>query len=224
VSEKVLKEAVTLCLDNAEQYIKDAEALVKISSYGHAFALAVLAEEELAKAYVCYIHAESGLEIKGRWRRSLTEHRAKQAIQAGFAFWYKLASTMLDIIDSVRREVEQGDISENQAKDRLWRRMAEYPKRMEEEGSPESIEWDEYLKWFKTMREDKERGLYVDIDFKRGRLSSPRSLTIDEVKKYLSQIKERFEITKFIVNQPLSPSDKIRLKETLKSLKDELIA
>lgn len=50
-SGKLLKEAVKLCLDNAEQFIKAGELLINNRSYGHAFALAVLGEEEADKIW-----------------------------------------------------------------------------------------------------------------------------------------------------------------------------
>ena len=40
---KEFEKAVNLCLENVEQYIKDAELLIKNSSFGHAYALGVLA-------------------------------------------------------------------------------------------------------------------------------------------------------------------------------------
>jgi AbiV family abortive infection protein len=36
-------------LENAEQYLKDAEILIAFRSYGHAYGLVVLGEEEFGK-------------------------------------------------------------------------------------------------------------------------------------------------------------------------------
>ena len=213
--KELLREAAMLCLDNTEQYIKDAEALVRISSFGHAFALAVLAEEEIAKAYLCYVHAESGSEIKGRWRKILTNHRAKQALQHVLTFGFKMRFTVFDVLDSVKGEIERGDVTENQAKDRAFRRLIEYPRRIMEEGSPESEEWDECLRWFETMQKDKEKALYVDINFEKGEVSSPKYMAKGEVQKYLSQVRERFEMTRFILSQPLSPEKRLQLRKSL---------
>ena len=52
-----LSEASKSCLDNAKQYLKDAELLFSTNSYGHALALTVLCDIELGKAviyHLCY--------------------------------------------------------------------------------------------------------------------------------------------------------------------------
>lgn len=64
--EKLLRKIALLSLTNAEQYVKDAEFLVRKRSYGHAFALAVLGEEELAKAVMYYLCAEGIFGIDGK--------------------------------------------------------------------------------------------------------------------------------------------------------------
>jgi AbiV family abortive infection protein len=78
---KFLKKSVQLCLDNVEQYIMDAQFLVENGSYGHAFALAVLGEEELSKSFIYYTCSEGFLPVDivkkvGRTRES---HIRKQA-------------------------------------------------------------------------------------------------------------------------------------------------
>jgi len=55
---KVAKESMR----NAEQFIDDAEALLRKKSYGHAFALAVLGEEEMAKGIMYSNAVDEGLQ------------------------------------------------------------------------------------------------------------------------------------------------------------------
>jgi len=55
LSINTLNELIRLCLINAERFIEDAELLIEDDSYGHAFALAILAEEELVKASIYHI-------------------------------------------------------------------------------------------------------------------------------------------------------------------------
>ena len=44
---KELENCANLSLENAEQYIKDAELLIENSSFGHAYAFGVWAYEEI---------------------------------------------------------------------------------------------------------------------------------------------------------------------------------
>ena len=83
--ERVLKDAVELCVNNAERFINDAILLLDNGSYGHAFALAVLAEEEFAKGCAYYASSEGilpkdFLKEVGRTRDS---HIMKLAIGLG---------------------------------------------------------------------------------------------------------------------------------------------
>lgn len=101
-SEKLLKDAVKSCVCNVEQFIKDAELLLDIGSYGHAFALAVLGKEEFAKGVTYYACSEGILPTNilkevGRRRDS---HIMKLAIELGIMRAYKqfvLKETVGDI-------------------------------------------------------------------------------------------------------------------------------
>ena len=46
-------------LDNAKLWIKDAEILMVNSSFGHAYSLLVIADEEVSKANVCWLVSEN---------------------------------------------------------------------------------------------------------------------------------------------------------------------
>ena len=43
------------CLNNAKQYVKDAQLLYSLKSYGHALALTVLCDIELGKAVIFHL-------------------------------------------------------------------------------------------------------------------------------------------------------------------------
>lgn len=74
-------QATKLSLENAEQWINDAELLIKNSSYGHANALLRFACEEIAKAYVCWLTSERIFPIENRVvRDAFRKHPVKNQV------------------------------------------------------------------------------------------------------------------------------------------------
>jgi len=211
MAEKILTEAVKLCLDNAEQYIKDAEVLVKNSSYGHAFALSVLAEEETAKAWMYYLCVQGILGVHGDWRKDIRKHRFKQKLAFMLTLMYKVGELIYEIQESVEKMAEANS---NKAKEIVLKKMKNFQERMVKSVTYQRGEFHESLKWFKGMQEEKEKALYVDLNIERKRLSSPKMFNKSEVRKYLSQVEKRLEMTKEGVNRPMIPS----VKEYTKSL------
>lgn len=220
IPEELLKEAVSLCLANAEQYHKDAEILIDNRSYGHAFALAVLGEEELMKAYVYWACSEGLLPkdfIKsvGRVRES---HLRKQAMAFGVALSYILVELAQSIRDSIE---EQGEEDLEKRRKRAMQKFREAADNIREQGRLKRGETYELLEQFGTLQEDKEKGLYVDVNIEKGVLSSPKSLKKDEVEKYLSKAKGRFEFSKPLVMLSLPPSERNCVKALIReALKD----
>ena len=51
MSQNLYLKARSACVENVEQYIKDAKKLIEIESYGHAYALLIIGQEELGKAF-----------------------------------------------------------------------------------------------------------------------------------------------------------------------------
>ena len=103
--EKLLKEAVKLCLDNAEQYHKDAEILVALRSYGHALALTVLGEEELSKAIIYYLRSEGLLPENFRLHLDKKQYGYldEQAWAKGLTISYKI----VELGESIRKSIEK---------------------------------------------------------------------------------------------------------------------
>lgn len=194
-SEKILEEAVQLCFDNAEQFIKDAEVLVDNRSYGHAFALVVLGEEETVKAMMYSLFSEGLLpeHYELYLKKRLDSHLHKQAWAGALTFAYRMIGLAQSLWKSSREQ--EGSTTR---------------RKFEEMTSELKVITKGDLERFKTLQEDKEKGLYVDLDFERKELSSPKSLGKDEVERYLSQAKLRFEFAKSTVRSisHLSPSEK----------------
>lgn len=207
-SKEELKDAVELCIENAEQYIKDAELLIKRSSFGHAFAFGVLAYEELGKAVVCsfwvfsYRHVNKDVLDKKKWRykrqNPLINHTKKQKIM-------KAVDTLIESLHQ-RFNAEELEISKENEKE-----ITKYFSDSFSDSPDSSIELiqlaSSYISGFKadledlieesdrivkefTLEDEKWRGLYVD--YKDGKFISPKTVGKDDAIRFLADIKESF--------------------------------
>lgn len=197
--EKRLKEAVILCLENAEQYYQDAEILVAIRSYGHAFALTVLGEEEFGKAMIYYLFSQNlfpkdllSEPFKSYLKKGQYGTLGKQYLAMGYALISGLDELVKDIVESIemtrtRKKLETTIRGQNASK------LAEKIR----------IGLDQFQK----LQNKKESGLFVDFDV-MNEISSPNLFKKSEVKEYLHQAKNRLELYKPFITLSLTPSQK----------------
>ena len=66
MKKDLFKEASKQSIENAEQWIKDAKRLIENASYGHSYSLLVFADEEIAKAYVCWLVSEDMIPVDSK--------------------------------------------------------------------------------------------------------------------------------------------------------------
>lgn len=102
------------------------------------------------------------------------------------------------------------------AKKIVKQKLKEAADDIREQGISKRGEMYELLERFATLQEDKNKGLYVDFDFEKKELTSPKSLKKDEVEKYLSQVKSRFEFVKPLLTMSFTPSEKKLAKAQLR--------
>src|SRR6266571_8555454 len=117
--EILLNRLAEAAVSNAEVLLADARTLHERNSYGHAFALAVLAEEELGKATVLWLAAldknarltrDRKFMLGGRPYEPFASHPMKQAIQIGPGF---LGNLLRPILNEVLGLLEQGSLDPN---------------------------------------------------------------------------------------------------------------
>jgi AbiV family abortive infection protein len=215
VQEKLLKEAVQACLSNAEQYLKDAEILFENGSYGHSFALTVLGEEELSKAYIYHMCSEELLPLDlikklGRFRGS---HRRKQTIAATITFTRGITQFFENLIESSKREAEGNRNKSLKIAKKKLQETTEYLKKNKDELGSRMLQ---FFNKFATLEEDKHKGMYVDAKIEEGVLTSPQSQEKDTVKEELSQFRKMLEFLKPVLMINLSPSERKKLKAQLR--------
>jgi len=81
LSLKEIARGFMLCTQNAEDLLDDAEVLINKGSYGHACALVILSEEEIAKCLMLATAATLDESDKISWMkfwRGFRKHKAKQ--------------------------------------------------------------------------------------------------------------------------------------------------
>lgn len=230
-SKEELKGAVELCLENAEQYIKDAELLIEGSSFGHAYAFGVLAYEELGKAVVCstrvflYGHINKDVLDKKKWRdkkrqNSLMSHTKKQKIM-------KVVDTLIEalhpLFSAEKLEISKEDEEEvikyfSDSPDRsieLIRRAYSYIIDFKADLEDLSEETEKTVKEF-TLEDEKWHGLYVD--YKDGKFISPKTVGKDDAISFLAGVKKAFGGIKTFSFMMLALSDLDALPEDFTAL------
>lgn len=214
VHEKLLKEAVKSCLDNVEQYLKDARMLIENRSYGHAFALTVLGEEELSKAFIYCMCSEGWVPesfIKRVGKRA-NSHRRKQVIAATLFFTLEIIQFFKNIVDLSKKEGE-GDLRKSiEIANKKLKEAMDYMQKNKDEMKSRM---DQFFERFATLEEDKEKGLYVDVKIE-GVFTSPESLEKGMVEEHLAQVRKQFQFVKPLLMMTFSPSEKKQAKALIK--------
>ena len=169
------KQYVLEALENAKQFLKDAEVLINSGSYAHGAALAVLAIEEGAKARMATQHIlwNGSLEVDTEiYQKEIKSHLNKLSLAAR-DHW----------IDTfLRRLKSQGDCS--------WQELYERLKKLKKEDKfLTNLEIESTLYACLTIL--KEKWLYVDIE--EGKVISPLTWSEKDSKKVLLMAKNRLK-------------------------------
>jgi len=204
-NEKLLRKVAIMSFKNAEQFIKDAEVLVKKRSYGHGFALAVLAEEELAKAVMYYLCAEGIFGINGKWRNDSIRHLRKQEFAFGIAFTYEMILIVEEAMDFAQRKAKGDAVKFKQI---FEEKIAEILKKEEKLFASKRGDLYEHLKPFEKLQKKRERAMYVEANLQKTKITSPKDFKKSEAKQYITHVKERLEVLKDEISKKMKLQDK----------------
>jgi len=203
--EKLLRKITLLSLKNAEQYINDAEVLVKKRSYGHAFALSVLAEEELAKAVMYYLCAEGIFGIEGKWRKDSLRHVRKQEFAFGIAFMYEMILIVEEALDFAQGKAKG---NATRFKQIFERKIAEILQKEQKLFASKHGDVYEHLKPFEELQKKRERSMYVEADLRKREVTSPKDFKKSEAKQYIFHVQERVEVLRDEIKGKMKIQDK----------------
>ena len=203
--EKFLRKVAKESFKNAEQFVNDAEILFGKKSYGHAFALAALGEEELAKAIMYSIAAEGIIGIKGKWRKTLRKHTWKQIIAFTIALMYELILILEEAADFAKKK-SRGNV--RRFKQILEKKFLEILQEEDKLFAHRKGEIFVHLEPFEELQRKREKAMYVDANLKALKISSPKRIKRSTAKRYISYVRERLEILKHEIGGKMSVSDK----------------
>lgn len=210
-------QACKECMKNVDQYIKDIDILIEKGSHGHAFSIAIIAGEEVAKA-IGYIVAWAMGDIKQaeerskKWINTLhTNHEAKIAIQS-------LISGAIETVEKTLKEIEgepekfsviikeavkeagHGKTKEEYAGIAMQRVFEEFVKHRVKKIMEISAGRYESAK---DVQKLKEKGLYVDI--RGGKINTPFDIPKEDAIKQFKKLKEDYcqlgKIHEFFISQ-----------------------
>jgi len=195
MKKSLFREGVKLCLENAEQWMNDAKLLMDNSSYGHSYSLLVFADEEIAKAYICWLVAEDMIPVNSKFvQDTFSKHRTKHETLVGI-----FLGAML------KEDLSKGQITIEQIlKESSALTIEKIEKALEE--------IEKLLDFTEMMRQ---KGIYVDKV--EGRMVSPKSIGKEESEELLQGVEHRFDYVKRLIGE-ISPSEKRSLKQFFKSL------
>ena len=194
--QNLIKEYVKACLENVEQFHKDAELLIAIRSYGHALALVALSEEEFAKAIMCHLWSEGVLSELFDFRKEGYTEFCQSQRPVGLA----ISHNIVNLGEEIRKTFE------GRARRRTHDKTT--PPQPMQEVTQVVREIRNDLGLYQRLQEDKERGFYVTLDFDNQELRVPTSTNKNAVEEYLHQAKSRFEFVKPFLNYSFTPREK----------------
>ncbi len=146
-------------LDNSEQFLLDAIYLLEKKSYGHAYALAILALEEYGKAWMSFIDF-IGIKDHAPWKKgekAMYSHTEKHlaALDMTIALIYSAWKSEAGIIENPSDEVRR---------DKELIALVEENKNRYSESLVYLIKFQSYLLNNKKFLDtDKQDGFYVDV-------------------------------------------------------------
>jgi len=200
--EIILNKLAEAAVVNAEHLLVDAESLQDRASFGHGFALAVLAEEELGKASVLWL---AGLDktskftldgkviLGGRIYEPFGSHPMKQAVQLGPAFLESLfMPTLKDLLD----QLKIGSLNPDAVMEAVDKHFAELTR--------DPDHWLETLKpliELGGLEREKQSGLYVD--YRKGNILEPGDFPGDRCKQLVQRVSSEIQVTREYMSKGL---------------------
>jgi AbiV family abortive infection protein len=180
-SKRIFGNACRKSLENAKQLLADAKLLIRNRSYGHAIALAIFSDEELAKALSCWLAAkglipEESKAIDDAFSSHHMKHLAQIGIYVGMRLQEGLRQGRTTLVDILKEGMKLTEVQI--AKD------MEKIQRMAEERE--------------SLRQD---AVYVDITVD-GKSLSPSDFTRDEAEEAISGVDQRLSYEERLITNP----------------------
>ena len=201
-NEIFLNKLSEAAADNAVSLLSDARVLREKRSFGHAFSLAVLAEEELGKATFLWLAAldksavltaDRKLVIAGRRYEPFSSHPSKQSIQLG---WALFAGLFRPIFERVRPLLDQESLD----LDAAVRIVNEYVTNLTK-NSERWLETLEPIIELGGLEREKQLGFYVD--YEKSKVLLPSDFQEERCEQVIDRVSREFETTRKYLGRAL---------------------
>ena len=194
MANELFKKAAESSLENAEQWISDASLLIEAGNHEHAFSLLAFADEEIAKAYVCWLVSEDMIPEDSKYvRDAFSDH------------WSKLQTLLgLELAPFFRAAYE------------LLKKDTERSKRdLKEEDISRFFDWmDEMVAFRQRMRNV---GMYVGLDEKKREIQSPKSIEKEPCENLLKGVNRRLRAVREVMTRT-TESQKTEMRRIFKKI------
>jgi AbiV family abortive infection protein len=200
--EEVWIRAYEGCFSNVDQYIKDIISLEDSGSHGHAFALTIIAQEEISKA-LCYFligllrETKEGKPFSEKLLSKIhASHLLKimlgnMTVQIGKAIKKGVSKAQKEL-DALKQRARAGESVERLTREALYRYALPQIKQIHKgDYLAEMSETSEKLQMLK------EKGSYVDVSAKK--VSTPLEIKKEEMIKELEKLKENYHVAKWLI-------------------------
>jgi AbiV family abortive infection protein len=185
----ILEKGVLLCLQNAKQYIKDADILFSFKSYRHSLALTILSDVELGKAVIYHLLSKDLIAQDTLPSHYQSYFREKQyGLLASETWWVGLliasnveylVQNLLDISEEAGKAAENG----GELSAFTQRMITELVEKMNGENSKLN-ELEEYMR----------KGLFADLNPHEAKFTAPATVEKTLVKERISRAKQCIKI------------------------------
>jgi AbiV family abortive infection protein len=200
-TQDVFEDAYRKSLANAKQLLRDAKLLIHESSFGHAIALAISADEEIAKAISCWLVAkrlvpEDSKVVDHAFSRHDIKHMTQIVYYGRMQLEEEFRRGKLSLIDILKEGMRLTEKQLEKDIEKLYQLAMER----------------EYL------RQD---GLYVNLT-DDGTVSSPSQFTLTEAKDVVSGVEQRLAYQERLITMP-KPEELASIKAFIDSVPKEAI-
>lgn len=217
---KILKQMSRQSLQNGIDFFNDALLIYNENkSYGHAFGLLILAEEEFAKAWYLHVVHErirnnimyfSDQEDAPKLSDIISNHKAKQTALEILA---KMTAIFMNKPDLPHRD----EVTDEEAFEVIKEIMDEIdnPREKNLKKAFKRIERD-----YGAMQRNREEGFYVDFDANRKIINGPHKITKNECEKQFAKTQYSLWICNIWTNAKITKKD-IQLIKKLDEIEEK---
>lgn len=184
----LLSKASKFCLDNAKQYVEDAQLLYSAKSFGHALALTVLSDVEVGKSVIYHLCSKELITEKVLPNQFLPYFRERKYEKLASETWWVglvIASKIDVLVPSIFTLGEYSrTITMEANKSRLSQETKKQTSKLIEEIIPENKRIHELLEFAC-------QSFFVNFKIEENKLHSPSDVKKSLVKERIKKVNER---------------------------------